>query len=182
MKRNMAAAALAALAASSAPAHDGRSHPPGETHDTPPAAGPPAAPSDRARVPGGHAHQSPHGGIVATIDEDTHIEVVFAARAFAVYFYDTTMKPIALPTDAKATVVVDKGVKKLDLPIAKKADGTPDDHVVGELAVAPDQKAAVVIQATLLGKARTARVEKAAAVAAAKPAAPAVPSAPTGAP
>lgn len=163
------------VAATSALAHEGKSHPPGEKHDAPQT--PPAAPAAHGHAPGDHAHESPHGGIVATVDKDTHVEVVFAEKAFGVYFYDANMKPVALPADAKATVVVGKDVKKLDLPIAKKADGTPDDHLVGELAVAADQKAAVVIQATVLGKARSARVEKPAASAPAAPA-PAAPPAP----
>jgi hypothetical protein len=164
---------IAAVAASSAFAHEGKPHAPGDKHETSPATTPPAA---HGHAPGDHAHESPHGGIVATIDKETHVEVVFAEKAFGVYFYDADMKSIALPADAKATVVVGRDVKKLDLPIAKKTDGTPDDHLVGELAVAADQKAALVIQATLLGKARTARVEKLAA--AAKPTAASAPPAP----
>ena len=164
------------LATSSALAHEGAAHPPGE-HEAPKAA-PPAA---HGHAPGDHAHSSPHGGIVATVDKETHVEVVFAEKTLGVYFYDADMKPVALPVDAKATVVIGKDAKKLDLPIAKKADGTPDDHLVGELAVAPGQKAAVVIQATVLGKARSARIEKAAAAAAPAPA-PATPAAPKGTP
>lgn len=175
MKRILVLSVL--LATSSALAHDGQAHPPGDKHEAPKAA-PLAA---HGHAPGDHAHASPHGGIVATVDKETHVEVVFAEKAFGVYFYDADMRPVALPADAKATVVIGKDVKKLDLPIAKKPDGTPDDHLVGELAVAPEQKAAVVIQATVLGKARSARIEKPAAPAA--PAfAPAAAAAPKGTP
>ncbi|MCC7075193.1 MAG: hypothetical protein IT383_28020 [Deltaproteobacteria bacterium] len=175
MKRILVVSFL--LATSSALAHEGKAHPPGDKHEAPKAA-PPAA---HGHAPGDHAHASPHGGIVATVDKETHVEVVFAEKAFGVYFYDADMRPVALPADAKATVVIGKDLKKLDLPIAKKPDGTPDDHLVGELAVAPDQKAAVVIQATVLGKARSARIEKPAAPAA-PASAPAAAAAPKGTP
>ncbi|MCC7111535.1 MAG: hypothetical protein IT382_19735 [Deltaproteobacteria bacterium] len=137
---------LTLAAATAAAAHEGHEHAP------PP---PPAA-----HAAGDHAHASPHGGVVATIDGQTHVEVLFLDKDFRVWFYDGDMKPVALPTDAKATVVVDKKVSKLDLPVAKKADGTPDDHLTGALALPAAQKASLVIQATLLGKARSARVER----------------------
>lgn len=167
---------------SSALAHEGKSHPPSEEHEAPK-----APPAGHGHASGDHAHASPHGGIVAAVDKETHIEVVFADKAFGVYFYDADMKPVALPANAKATVVIGKDVKKLDLSIGKKPDGTPDDHLVGELVVAADQKAAVVIQATVLGKACSARVEKpaapaAAATPAAAPPAPPAAAAPKGTP
>lgn len=182
MKRILFLSFAVATLATSALAHEGKSHPPGDKHDAKAPASPaaPAAPASPAssaapgHAAGDHAHDSPHGGIVATVDKDTHVEIVFADKSFGVYFYDANMKPVALPTDAKATVVIGKDVKKLDLPIAKKPDGAPDDHLVGELGVAAGQKAAIVIQATVLGKARSARVEK--------PAAPAAPTTPTPAP
>lgn len=146
------------IAVPSALAHGDEKHPPGEHQDAPKA--PPAA---EGLARGDHAHASPHGGVVATIDKETHVEVVFGERVLLVYFYDANFTPVALPTDAKATVVLGKEIKKLALPIGKKPDGTPGDHLVGELVVAAEQKAAVIIQATVLGKARSARVERLAA-------------------
>lgn len=157
------------LAAPVALAHEDEPHPPGEHHDAPKVPPPPP----QAQAPGDHAHASPHGGVVVTVDKETHVEVVFGERAFTVYFYDAHLAPVALPTDAKGTVVIGKEVKKVVLPIAKKPDGTLDDHLVGELAVAADRNAAVVIQATVLGKARSVRVEKPAAAAAPAPKPPA---------
>jgi hypothetical protein len=143
-----------ALAATPAAAHGDKAH-------APPPASSKAKPAEHG--PGDHAHDSPHGGVVATIDKETHVEVRFADNTVAVWFYDADMKPIALPADAKATVVVGTDVKKLDLPVGKTADGKALDHLVGALGVPADQKVAVVIQATLLGKARSARVERKAA-------------------
>lgn len=166
MKRVLALSFV--IAAPVALAHEDEKHPPGEHHEAPKA--PPAA---QEHAHGDHAHASPHGGIVATVDKETHVELVFGERTLSVWFYDAHLVPVALPTDAKATVVIGKEVKKLALPIAKKADGTPDDHLLGELVVAVDRKAAVVIQATVLGKARSVRVEKPAAAVVPAPKAPA---------
>jgi hypothetical protein len=145
-------------------AHGDKKHPRGEKH-----ADPPKAPSAHDHGTEDHDHESPHGGIVATIDKETHVEMKLTGAQLDLWFYDAHLKPIALPTDAKATVVVGKDVKKLELPIAKKSDGTLDDHLSVALAAAPaaDQKIALVIQATLLGKSRTARVERKAGSAAA---------------
>lgn len=170
---------LALALAAPAIAHEGKQHPPGEHKQ------PEAPKSEKAEHgPGDHAHASPHGGLVATVDKDTHVEVLFTDKELHVWFYDAEMKPVALPADAKGTVVIGKDVKKLDLPIAKKPDGSADDHLVAALAVPADQKVAVVIQATVGGKARTGRIErKAAAAAASAPATPPpAPAAPKGTP
>ena len=91
-----------------------------------------------------------------------------------VWFYDANMKPVALPTDAKATVVVGKDVKKLELPVMKNPDGTAGDFLQAALPTVKDQKISMVIQATVLNKARSARLERAVTA----PATPATPAAP----
>jgi hypothetical protein len=181
MKRTGTGLVLLALAlAVPAIAHEGKKHPPGDHKPAPE-----APKSEKAEHgPGDHAHASPHGGLVATVDKDTHVEVLITDKELHVWFYDADMKPLALPADAKGTVVIGKEVKKLDLPIGKRPDGSADDRLVGALAVPADQKVAVVIQATVGGKARTGRVErKAAAAAASAPVTPPpAPAAPKGTP
>lgn len=145
-------------------AHGDEHHPAGEEH---PAGQEHAAKHEEkpatAHAHGDHAHASPHGGIVATIDKETHVEVAITDTGFSVWFYDADMKPLPLPGDAKASVAVGKFGKKIDLPVAKKADGSPDDHLLGAIEIPAGQKVAMVIQATVAGKARTARVERPAA-------------------
>lgn len=137
-------------------AHEGHEHAPATK--APPVPVPAAAPA----APGDHAHPSPHGGIVATVDKDTHIEVLFGDQDMSVWFYDASMKAVAPPADAKATIVVGKEVKKVALPVAKNLDGTATDHLVGAFIASVDAKVSVVVQATVIGKARSARIERAA--------------------
>jgi hypothetical protein len=179
-------AVLVAIAGSApAFAHEGKRHPGEHAREAPAKAKP--VPADHG-AEDDHEHPSPHGGIVATVDRETHVEVKLGEKSVDVWFYDAQMKPVALPTDAKATVVVGKDVKKLELAAAKKPDGTPDDHLAAEIVLPAEQKVAVVIQATVMGKARTARIERKAAPAAASApvSAPAnatpAPSAPTTSP
>ncbi len=144
--------------AASAGAHEGHEH----------AAPPPAAPSHGHADHADHAnhedhdHPSPHGGIVATVDRDTHMEALFTDAEVSVWFYDAEMKPLAPPTDAKATLVVGKDVKKMELPVMKNPDGTLADHLLVALASKADQKITVVVQATVAGKSRSGRIERAA--------------------
>lgn len=166
MLRHIAPSVLALGIALPLSAHGDEKHPAGDEHpahhDEKPAPTPEHdAHEHGAHAHGDHAHASPHGGVVATVDKDTHVEVLFTEKDVSVWFYDADMKPVALPADAKASVVVGKFGKKVDLPIAKKADGTPDDHLLAELDLPKDVKVAMVIQATVAGKARTARVERA---------------------
>lgn len=180
MKAMLMNVTLALLTSTVALAHEGKEHPPGTDHGA--AKGKSAAPATPAK--GGahsagedHDHPSPHGGLVSTVDKETHVEVLFSDTDVKVWFYDGQMKPVALPADAKATAVVGKEVKKLELPVAKNADGTAADHLSAPLATVKDQKVSVVIQATVAGKARSARVERAAGAAAAATPPAAAPSA-----
>lgn len=159
MKAIATAASLLLLLASTASAHDGENHAP-PAKDKPAVA--PHVPAG-AHAPGDHEHASPHGGLVATVDKETHVEVLFTDKHVSVWFYDSAMKPVALPPDAKATIVVGKEVKKLDLPVAKNPDGSTMDHLGAPFVASADSKISVVIQATVAGKARSARVERAAA-------------------
>lgn len=169
---------LALLASTVALAHDGQEHPAGTDHSpkakgkTAPAK--PAAPVAPAAHSAGedHDHPSPHGGLVSTIDKETHVEVLILDHEVKVWFYDSQMKPVALPTDAKATAVAGKDVQKLEFSIAKKPDGTASDYLSARLFTLKDQKVAIVIQATVAGKARSARVERAAGTSAASAPAP----------
>ena len=151
MKRILIAAVF--FGATAAVAHDGEPH-------APPAKKPTATPA-AAGHDGDHEHASPHGGIVATVDKELHVEALFSEQDVSVWFYNAEMELVALPADAKATIVVGKEVKKLDLPVVKKPDGRLGDHLHATLATAKDQKVAMVIQATVAGKARTVRVERA---------------------
>ena len=169
---------LALLTSTVALAHDGQEHPAGTDHapkakgKTAPAK--PATPAAPAAHSAGedHDHPSPHGGLVSTVDKETHVEVLFSDTDAKVWFYDSHMKPVALPADAKATAVVGKEVKKLELLVAKNPDGTAADHLSAPLATVKDQKVSIVIQATVAGKARSARVERAAGSSAASTPAP----------
>lgn len=175
---------LALLTSTVALAHEGKEHPAGTDHSAAKAKGKaapakPAAPAAPAAHSAGedHDHPSPHGGLVSTVDKETHVEVLFSDTDVKVWFYDSQMKPVTLPADAKATAVVGKDVKKLELPGAKNPDGTAADHLSAPLATVKDQKVSIVIQATVAGKARSARVERAAGTTAAPSPAPVAPSA-----
>ena len=153
MKRILIAAVF--FGATAAVAHDGEPHaPPAKPTATPAAAG----------HDGDHEHASPHGGIVATVDKELHVEALVS-----VWFYNAEMELVTLPADGKATIVVGKEVKKVDLPVVKKPDGSLGDHLHASLATGKDQKVAMVIQATVAGKARTVRVERAASTPAPAP-------------
>jgi hypothetical protein len=156
---------LLALAFSSVPllataglAHEDHEHP--KKKATPAAPAPPAppaapaaaaTPAAHAHAPGDHAHESPHGGIVGTVDKDTHVEVLFSDTDVQAWFYDADMKPLPPPADARATVVVGKDVKKLDLPVAKAADGTATDHLGAPFHSMKGKKLSILIQATVAG-------------------------------
>lgn len=162
-------ATLVLFAATAAGAHEDHEHPSAATKKAAAITPAPAAPGAHdpgAHNPGDHAHDSPHGGVVATVDKDVHVEALFSETDVKVWFYDAEMKPVALPVDAKATVVVGKDVKKLDLPVMRLVDGTLGDHLNASLVTLKDQKVAMVIQATVGGKPRSARLERPAPVAA----------------
>lgn len=107
-----------------------------------------------------HDHPSPHGGQVVTVDKDVHAELVFGDTGVKVWFYDANMKPVAPPTDGKLTLVVGKQTQKLTL--ANQAAPAPQDYVFAPVALPKDGKVVALVQGTVSGKPRTARVERAA--------------------
>lgn len=144
----MAALIGAGLATAPSLAHEGHDHTP-----PPPA---PAKATDKDK----DEHPSPHGGQVIVLDATDHLhaELVFTEAGIALYLYDKDMKPLPPPADAKATVMVGKEVRKLELAVDAK---TPD-HAAVTTPLPKDAKVAVVLSATVGGKARSARVERAA--------------------
>lgn len=153
--RLLLAAALLAPAAASAHGGAPHDHAPaqGAKKRTPAPVAQPATPD--------HEHPPPHGGQVVDVAADLHVEVVFAPPGVAVYFYDGDMKPLPPPADGKLTLVVGKQTQKLAL--APEAPPAPQDRVVAPATLPQDGKVIALVQATVGGKARTARVERAAA-------------------
>ena len=107
-----------------------------------------------------HDHPSPHGGQVVTVDKDVHAELLFTDAGVKVWFYDADMAPVAPPKDGKLTLVVGKQTHKLAL--APEAAPAPQDHVAAAVALPKDGKVVALVQGTVNGKPRTARIERAA--------------------
>ncbi len=146
------AAALAGslLCATAAAAHGDRDH-------AAPKPAKKAAPAQAAE-PAEHTHAAPHAGQLVDIDKDLHAEVVFGPAGIAVFFYDADMKPLPPPTEGKLTLVVGKGTKKVPLALAPLP--APQDHLFAAEIVPAGTKVVAMMQATVAGKPRTARVER----------------------
>lgn len=121
-----------------------------------------AAPTTAPAAEHKKEHPRPHGGQVFVVDtaDHMHAEAVFEEGGLHLWFYDDQMKPIAAPAEAKATLVVGKEVRKLDLKPMEKFGDKPDAHVGVATALPKDGKLALVVQATVNGKPRSGRVER----------------------
>lgn len=132
----------------------GNKHEPNKPH-------PPAAKPEHATE-----HPSPHGGTVFVLDPTDHLhaEVVFNDTGVRVWLFDEDMKPLAPPAAGKATVVVGKEVRKVELKRVEKSSDQPDSvvdpHLAGVTALGKDAKVTVALTLTVSDKVRTGRVER----------------------
>ncbi len=165
--RSFVAAASFLLGSGGASAHGDEDHGerPPEAKKPSPAATPAAAKAHSAGED--HDHPSPHGGQVVTVDKELHAELVFGDAGLHVYFYDAQMKPVPPPQDGKLTLVVGKETKKVVL--ALEVAPAPQDRLFAPAALPKDGKVVALVQATVNGKPRTARVERAVVAAKAAP-------------
>lgn len=160
MLRTLLAAAVLTTSAS-ALAHGDEDHgDPQPAAKKPAPAAPAPASATKAHAAGeDHDHPSPHGGQVVTVDKDVHAELVFSDGGVKVWFYDANMKPVAPPADGKLTLVVGKQTQKVTL--ANEAAPAPQDYVFAPVTLPKDGKVVAMVQGTVSGKPRTARVERA---------------------
>ena len=156
MHRTSTTIMFALLAASAAYADDMKAPPPAAAETKAPAAKAADAqsPANKLTTPADIGPR--HAGQLVDAGDGVHAEVLISDRSMSVWFYDSEMKPMALPNDAKATLKVNKETKKLAL-----TKGAGDVGLfAGGLDLPKSAKVEVNLKAHVGGKVRTVKLAR----------------------
>jgi hypothetical protein len=105
--------------------------------------------------PGDHAHESPHGGLVATAN-DLHIELKITEDGHIdVFVLDQDTKPIsAKGAQGQVKLTLADGIKEFPLSFDEKTD-----HLTAQSAALKAEKLVALVDLTINGKPYSARFD-----------------------